>query len=89
MCLCTRGANLFAKDCQGLTPVMVAIATGQKDILRIMLDLISDVLENASIVLWAIENDHVTLLEVRFHMILAVEYHNRICSRAETITHFL
>ena len=46
---------------------MVAIETKQKDILRIMLD--SNVLDvygqiDASIVLWALENDHVTLLQV-------------------------
>lgn len=49
---------------------MVAIAAGQKDILRIMLDSALKVLDvtgqNASIVLWAIENDHVTLLQVCF-----------------------
>ena len=47
---------------------MVAIAAGQKDILRNMLDSALKVLDvtgqNASIVLWAIENDHVTLLQV-------------------------
>lgn len=66
---CTRGANLFVKDCQGFTPFMVAIETKQKDILRIMLDSNSNVLvvngqKDASIVLWALENDHVTLLQV-------------------------
>ena len=66
---CTRGANLFAKDCQGFTPFMVAIETRRKDILRIMLNPNSNVLDvngqkNASIVLWALENDHVTLLQV-------------------------
>ena len=61
----TRGANLFAEDCQGFTPFMVAIETKQKDILRIMLDHNSNVL-SASIVQWALENDHVTLLQVRY-----------------------
>ena len=50
---------------------MVAIAAGQKEILRIMLDTALKVLDmtgqNASIVLWALENDHVTLLQVCFH----------------------
>ena len=63
-----RGADLFAEDGQHATPFMVAIATGQKDILRIMLDSALKVLavtgQNASIVLWALENDHVTLLQV-------------------------
>lgn len=63
-----RGADLFAQDSQGSTPFMVAIANGQKDILRIMLDSALKVLDvtgqNASIVLWALENDHVTLLQV-------------------------
>ena len=63
---CYRGANLFAKDCQGFTPVMVAIATGKKDIMKIMLHPDSNILDvkNASIILWAMENDHVTLLQV-------------------------
>ena len=62
----TRGANLFAKDCQGFTPYMVAIAKGQKDVLKIMLDPDSDVnkQKTASIALWAMENDHVTFLQV-------------------------
>ena len=67
----TRGADLFAEDGQRSTPFMVAIAAGQKEILRIMLDTALKVLDmtgqNASIVLWALENDHVTLLQVCFH----------------------
>ena len=64
-----RGANLFAKDYQGFTPLMVATETGQKDMLKIMLDTNSNILDvngqiNASIILWALENDHVILLQV-------------------------
>lgn len=62
---------MFAIDGQGSTPFMVAIATGQKEILRIMLDSAMKILDvtgqNASIVLWALENDHVTLLQVCYH----------------------
>ena len=66
---CTRGADLSAKDCQGFTPFMVAIETKQKDILRIMLNPNLNVLDangqkNISVVVWALENDHVTLLQV-------------------------
>lgn len=49
---------------------MVAIATGQKDILEIMLKYNSKILDvdeqnNApSIVYWAMENDYITLLNV-------------------------
>ena len=67
-----RGADLFKEDSQGSTPFMVAIAAGQKDILRNMLDSALKVLDvtgqNASIVLWAIENDHVTLLQVCYYV---------------------
>lgn len=58
---------------------MVAIAAGQKDILRSMLDSALKILDvtgqNASIVLWAIENDHVTLLQVGCHKCHANLHH--------------
>ena len=54
---------------------MVAIETGQKDILKIMLDTNLNVLNgngqtNTSIVFWALENDHVILLQVHYCVIL-------------------
>ena len=56
---------------------MVAIATGQKDILKIMLDPDLNILEVTrknspfiNIVKWAIENDHIALLQVCCHKIL-------------------
>ena len=63
---------MCSKDCQGFTPCMVAIAAGQKDILKIMLDHSPDILEvhNPRIVFWAIENDYVTLLQVRMYVIM-------------------
>lgn len=62
---------------------MVAIAAGQKEILRIMLDTALKILDvtgqNASIVLWALENDHVTLLQVCFHNCHCNEHYNVTC----------
>jgi len=52
---------------------MVAIETRQNDMLKIMLDgANSNILDvnkqnNASILLWALENDHVILLKVCYH----------------------
>ena len=53
---------------------MVAIATGQKDILKIMLDSNLKILgvneqNNDSVIHWAIENDYVTLLKVCYDKI--------------------
>ena len=65
---------------------MVAIAAGQKEILRIMLDTALKVLhvtgQNASIVLWALENDHVTLLQVCYHNCHLNEHCNNIILHA-------
>ena len=68
---------MFAEDIHGFTPCMVAIATGQRDILKIMLDSDLNILDATrekspfiNIVEWAIENDHVTLLQVCYHKML-------------------
>ena len=62
---------MFAVDIHGFTPYMVAIANGQKDVLKLMLDPDLDILDTTrqnspsiNIVKWAIENDYVTLLQV-------------------------
>ena len=62
---------MYAVDIHGFTPCMVAIANEQKDILKIMLDSDLNILDTTrqespfiNIVEWAIENDHMTLLQV-------------------------
>ena len=57
-------------DIHGFTPYMVAIANGQKEILKLMLDADRNILDAtrqntpSNIVKWAIENDYVTMLQV-------------------------
>lgn len=61
---------MFAVDIHGFTPYMVAIANGQKEILKLMLDADRNILDAtrqntpSNIVKWAIENDYVTMLQV-------------------------
>ena len=57
-------------DIHGFTPYMVAIANGQKEILKLMLDADRNILDAtrqntpSNVVKWAIENDYVTMLQV-------------------------
>jgi len=60
---------LFAKDSHSFTPFMVAVAAEHKEVLKVMLD--SKELDGSersnSIVVWAVENDYVALLQVSIY----------------------
>ena len=63
-----RGADILAKDINGFTPMMNAIAHGHKEVVKIFLSFgyaVDSVAKREKMLLeWAIELGHLSLIEV-------------------------
>ena len=77
-----RGADIYAKDAIGNTPMMNAIIHGHKEIVMIFFnfDYSVDIIVKRDKMLleWAIEQGHITLIEVQcvvVHQILRIWEH--------------
>ena len=62
------GADISVRDNDEMTPLMLAIKAGIKEIVAVMLDLGCDIHSEAkhdkSLIVWAIENEYTALLKV-------------------------
>ena len=62
------GADISVRDNDEMTPLMLAIKSGNIEIVAIMLDLGYDIHSEAkhdkSLIVWAIENEYTALLKV-------------------------
>ena len=64
----SRGADIYAQDSSGFTPMMNAIAHGHKEVIKVLFSFahsVDVVVKRGKMLLeWAIENGHVSLVEV-------------------------
>lgn len=65
-----RGADIYAKDTAGFTPMMNAIAHQHKEVVKAFFEFnytVDSLVKRDKILLeWAIEQDHIVLTEVHF-----------------------
>ena len=63
-----RGADIYAKDASGFTPMMNAIAHGHKEVIKVFFNFdyyVDTIVKQQKMLLeWAIENGHPSLIEV-------------------------
>ena len=76
------GADIGVKDNDEMTPLMLAIKTGNVEIITVMLDLGCDIHSEAkhdkSLIVWAIENEYTALLQViLYHQASLLLYKSR------------
>ena len=69
-----RGADIYAKDTGGFTPMMNAITHGHKEVIKVFFNFdycVDTVVKQGKMLLeWAIENGHLSLIEVIIPLLL-------------------